>query len=155
MSWRGKRAARMQTPPALASCLARLPHYPGAWLFARALNGAVAPQLLADVRQALEGKRLCLRLNDAGLRFDFGWHGERFIALPSGQPTDLCISCAVHELWLMARREEDPDSLFFQRRLALEGDTELGLLFKNTMDAIDFSALDLLLRRFPAWPARS
>jgi hypothetical protein len=33
--------------------------------------------------------------------------------------------------------QEDPDTLFFSRRLAMEGDTELGLLIKNTLDAID------------------
>jgi predicted lipid carrier protein YhbT len=42
----------------------------------------------------------------------------------------------------MARREEDPDTLFFCRRLILEGDTELGLLFKNTLDGLDASAFD-------------
>jgi predicted lipid carrier protein YhbT len=38
---------------------------------------------------------------------------------------------------LLARRLEDPDTLFFSLRLSMEGDTELGLLVKNTLDAID------------------
>jgi predicted lipid carrier protein YhbT len=37
----------------------------------------------------------------------------------------------------LARREADPDTLFFDRKLSIEGDTELGLLLKNTLDAID------------------
>jgi len=31
----------------------------------------------------------------------------------------------------------DPDTLFFSRRLTIDGDTELGLLVKNALDAID------------------
>jgi predicted lipid carrier protein YhbT len=34
-----------------------------------------------------------------------------------------------------AHQEEDPDTLFFQRRLVIEGDTELGLQVKNLMFA--------------------
>ncbi|PJC12345.1 MAG: sterol-binding protein, partial [Comamonadaceae bacterium CG_4_9_14_0_8_um_filter_60_18] len=44
---------------------------------------------------------------------------------------------------LLARRQEDPDTLFFNRRLAMEGDTELGLLVKNTIDAIELPVFNL------------
>jgi predicted lipid carrier protein YhbT len=33
----------------------------------------------------------------------------------------------------------DPDTLFFSRRLTIEGDTELGLLLKNRLDALEFA----------------
>jgi predicted lipid carrier protein YhbT len=36
----------------------------------------------------------------------------------------------------LALRREDPDTLFFSRRLVLEGDTELGLVVKNALDAM-------------------
>lgn len=146
----GVHASRPLVPPALAACLARLPPLPGSWMLARVLNGAMAPRLPADVRQALEGKHLRLRVSDAGLAFDIGWRGAAFAALPAHGAPDLTISAGLHELWLLARREEDPDSLFFARRLKLEGDTELGLLFKNTCDAFDFGALDLFLHWLPA-----
>jgi predicted lipid carrier protein YhbT len=42
---------------------------------------------------------------------------------------------------LIAGRKEDPDTLFFQRRLSIEGDTELGLEVKNLMDSVDLDAL--------------
>ncbi|HHO69282.1 MAG TPA: hypothetical protein ENK12_09640, partial [Gammaproteobacteria bacterium] len=35
-------------------------------------------------------------------------------------------------------RSEDPDTLFFHRRLILEGETETGLYIKNLLDALDF-----------------
>lgn len=38
---------------------------------------------------------------------------------------------------LLASRQEDPDTLFFRRRLVIEGDTELGLAIKNLLDSLD------------------
>ncbi|HNM65287.1 MAG TPA: SCP2 sterol-binding domain-containing protein, partial [Accumulibacter sp.] len=43
-------------------------------------------------------------------------------------------------LQLLAR-QEDPDTLFFNRELSIVGDTELGLLVKNMLDAIDWPRL--------------
>jgi predicted lipid carrier protein YhbT len=37
-------------------------------------------------------------------------------------------------------RQEDPDTLFFNRRLQIEGDTELGLAMKNMLDGIELPA---------------
>jgi O2-independent ubiquinone biosynthesis accessory factor UbiT len=129
-------------PAPLAGVLARLPAYPGAWLFARALNLALAPQLPDDVKAALSGRTMRLRVSDARLAFDFTWQRNGFVPVRAGGTPDLTIGACVHDLVRLARREEDPDTLFFSRRLALEGDTELGLLFKNTLDALDTSAFD-------------
>ena len=38
----------------------------------------------------------------------------------------------------MMMREEDPDTLFFNRKLQIEGDTELGLITKNLLDSVDW-----------------
>ena len=143
MSWRQRKRL---TPP-LASLLSHLPPYPGSWLFARMLNMALAPQLVADTRAGLEGRLLQLRVSDLGLAFDVSWRAGGFVPTARGAKPDLAVAASLHDLWLLARREEDPDSLFFRRRLILEGDTELGLLFKNALDALDFGALDLFLRR--------
>lgn len=134
MNWRARGGAPL---PSLAGLASRLPAYPGSWLFARALGTVLAPQLPADTRAALEGKHLRLRVTDLGIGFDVAWRGRRFVPLSGGAVPDLAIGASLHDLWLLARREEDPDSLFFSRRLQLEGDTELGLIFKNTMDAFD------------------
>jgi predicted lipid carrier protein YhbT len=138
----------LQLPPAVATVLGKLPAFPGSWLATHVLNRALAPQLPADVAQALDRKRLRLRILDAGLTFDFSLERGAFVALAGGGATDLTIGASLHDLWRLARREEDPDTLFFARRLLLEGDTELGLLFKNTLDALDVAAFDLLLGKF-------
>jgi predicted lipid carrier protein YhbT len=38
----------------------------------------------------------------------------------------------------LAARAEDPDTLFFQRRVSFEGETETGLAIKNALDALEW-----------------
>jgi predicted lipid carrier protein YhbT len=59
---------------------------------------------------------------------------------------DVSFSGNANDLILIAARKEDPDTLFFQRRLRIEGDTELGLYVKNLMDAIDLASMPNVLR---------
>jgi predicted lipid carrier protein YhbT len=135
-------SAALRIPPAVGRLLGRLPPQPPAWLFVHGLNRLLAPHLPEDVRQALFARRLRLRVDDAGLAIDFSWQGKAFETARHGAVPDLTIGACAHDLLLMARRQEDPDTLFFCRRLILEGDTELGLLFKNTLDGLDASAFD-------------
>ncbi|MFQ1017386.1 SCP2 domain-containing protein [Gilliamella sp. BG7] len=51
-----------------------------------------------------------------------------------------------NDLIMIATRRQDPDTLFFQRRLIVEGDTELGLYVKNLMDSIELEAMPKFLR---------
>lgn len=129
-------------PAPLGRLLGRLPAYPGSLLFAAALNLALAPHLRAGALDALGGKTLRLRVLDAGLAFDFGWRRGAFHAIRNGGAADLSIGASAHDFLLLAQRREDPDTLFFGRRLLMEGDTELGLLVKNTLDAMDLSVFE-------------
>lgn len=54
---------------------------------------------------------------------------------------DVILSADAHDFILMAVREEDPDMLFFQRRLRIEGDTEPGFQVQNLMDSIELDAM--------------
>ncbi len=130
-------------PKPLGNLLGRLPAFPGSLLFVTGLNVALAKQLGDDVTQMLTGKKLRLRVTDAQWTFDFEWKNGRFVACQNDAQADLTISAGAHDFVLLARRQEDPDTLFFNRRLAMEGDTELGLLVKNTIDAIELPVLTL------------
>lgn len=59
---------------------------------------------------------------------------------------DVSFSGTSNDLILIATRREDPDTFFFQRRLRIEGDTELGLYVKNLMDSIDLDSMPRVLR---------
>ena len=130
-------------PQPVGALLSRLPAYPGSLLFVSALNVALRPQLATDVMAMLVGKRLRLRVTDAQWAFDFEWRKDRFSATQNTGEADLTISASAYDFVLLARRLEDPDTLFFSRRLSMEGDTELGLLVKNTLDAIELPILNV------------
>jgi predicted lipid carrier protein YhbT len=132
-----------ECPAFVASLLAKLPAYPGSLLLATALNAGLAPHLPADVAQLLTRRKFRIHVRDARLSFDFTWTGSRFAPLARQAQTDLTISASGPDFLRMARREEDPDTLFFSRRLLMEGDTELGLVVKNTLDALELPVLDL------------
>ena len=68
---------------------------------------------------------------------------------PGPNAPDLTISASARDFLALARREEDPDTLFFSRRLSMEGDTELGLMVKNTLDALELPVFDPGALRLP------
>ena len=61
-----------------------------------------------------------------------------------GRAADVTLKSTFNPLVLMISRQEDPDTLFFNRTLSLEGDTALGLEIKIWLDSLD---LDLLPAR--------
>lgn len=136
-------AAPFTLPPLVGQLGGKLPLYPGAALFAAGLNLALRPALPADVCASLQGRHLRIRVLDAGLAFDVAWSGTRFAPCRHANVPDLDIAANAADLLALMRRETDPDTLFFGRRLSMQGDTELGLLVKNTLDALELTLPDL------------
>ena len=130
-------------PAPVAAVLSRLPAYPAALLLTTALNASVARQLPSDVAALLLHRRLRIQVRDARVTLDFTWTGGAFAPRAHHRQTDLCISASAHDFLQLAQRQQDPDTLFFNRRLSMEGDTELGLMVKNTLDALELPVLDL------------
>ena len=129
-------------PAPVGAVLSRLPAYPGSLLLVAALNLALARHLPADVGRLLLHKRMRVQVRDARLVFDFAWTGRRFAPVAPQPRPDLTLSASAHDFLLLAQRQQDPDTLFFSRRLSMEGDTELGLVVKNALDAIELPVLD-------------
>jgi len=82
-----------------------------------------------------------LKQADAGMSFDFTVTPRGFAACREALPPVVVISAGARDFLRLARREADADTLFFDRRLSIEGDTELGLLLKNTLDALDVKSV--------------
>jgi O2-independent ubiquinone biosynthesis accessory factor UbiT len=129
-------------PQPLATLVSLLPAFPPSFALTRLLNVALDRIVLAENLQALHGKQIAIRVKDLGLSFFFIIEAGKFIPTRSGKVPDLVISATAHDFYLLATRREDPDTLFFSRRLMIEGDTELGLVAKNTLDAIELPKLD-------------
>ena len=89
-------------------------------------------------------RRLALEVPDLGLRWVFVLRDGRIQA--GDGPADATVRGSATDLLLLASRREDADTLFFQRRLVVVGDTELGLTARNLLDRLDFADLPLGLR---------
>lgn len=137
-------------PAPLAKLVARLPVAPPSRVFSTLANRLLWPALKTLDWQPLLGRRYVIRVKDLGLTLRFSVTPRGF-APDSGAP-DLTISATARDFLLLLSRREDPDSLFFSRRLVSEGDTELGLTVKNLLDALDPESV---LRRLPAPLARA
>jgi predicted lipid carrier protein YhbT len=144
------------TLPALLARLGeRLPQLPPSLALVAALNLAL-PRLLPDGGlDALIGKRILLKVSDAGLALRFTYTARGFRPLLDPRQPDLTLSATLRDYLALALREEDPDALFFNRRLIMEGETDLGLLVKNTLDAVDWDALQAGWPKMPTLPGLS
>ncbi|SCZ61626.1 ubiquinone anaerobic biosynthesis accessory factor UbiT [Thiohalomonas denitrificans] len=104
-------------------------------------NHLLKGQWMAEQLEELQGKRVCIAITDTGTRLRFRIQDRRFRRQPGpdiNENWDVRISGNLADFWLLATRAEDPDTLFFGRRLAIEGETETGLYIKNMLDALDF-----------------
>lgn len=110
------------------------------------LNFVFRDKLASGDLDFLDGRALHIVIKDLGLRWALDARAGRLQMVNRDAPFDTCISGNVLEFLLLASREEDPDSLFFQRRLLIEGDTALGLEVKNLMDSLEWERIPLPLR---------
>lgn len=128
----------MKAPlPPLALLLRLLPDLMHSELLARLFSHLLKGQSLTEQLAELEGKRLDIVITDTGNTLHFLIR-QGGISRASGRQCDVRIKGRLEEFWLLASRAEDPDTLFFHRRLAIEGDTATGLHIKNMLDSLEF-----------------
>jgi predicted lipid carrier protein YhbT len=134
---------KFQLPGFVARLGHKLPQWPHAVALTTALNAAVKMKLLPeDSLAAFDGKTFLVQVLDTGGQAAFTYRGGFFRPLwnPVGAP-DLAFRANLSAFLQVASRQEDPDTLFFNRELSIEGDTELGLVVKNMLDAIELPQL--------------
>ena len=95
----------------------------------------------------LQDKWLKVAVTDLKLTWHLSFAEDKLIIAEKCEKEDVIFSGAANEFILIAGRKEDPDTLFFQRRLSIQGDTELGLEIKNLLDNIDFDNLSPLAQK--------
>ncbi|MDB5888928.1 MAG: hypothetical protein JWM03_1800 [Rhodocyclales bacterium] len=123
--------------PGLASVGRRLPRPFVSAHFVVALEGARHMHWLVPPPQ-LDGRSFTIRIEDLGLYVSFTCRQGRFRPLWNPVPTtDLDISARLADFASLARGTTDADTLFFQRRLKIAGDIDLGLIVKNWLDAME------------------
>lgn len=126
----------------VARRVTRLPSAPPSAVVALAINRGLWSRFPAELRQGLVGQVITLEVTDLGWRLRLRGGPQGFAAAGDEAAATLRIAARASGWWRLARGLDDPDRLFFDRVLMMEGDTELGLLLKNSLDAMG-----------PLWPA--
>lgn len=108
-------------------------------LFSRLFNHLLKGQPISEQLEELEGKKLVINISDSRSELAFLIR-DRKLHRTTGNDWNVRISGKLEHFWLLASRAEDPDTLFFNRTLALEGETEAGLYLKNMLDSMEFDS---------------
>jgi predicted lipid carrier protein YhbT len=137
---------KFRLPAFVASLGQKLPQWPHALVLVAGMNAAMKLNLLpADSLELLEGKLFRVRIIDTGGEASYTYRDGMFrpVFRPDREP-DLAFSAHLSAYLQLLARQEDPDTLFFNRELEITGDTELGLVVKNMLDAVEWPSLPRL-----------
>lgn len=118
----------------------------------RLLQQVFGDAVRSGTLELLEGREMAIVVEDLDLRLGFSLEQGRLRATRGRRADALIRGRLAAFLWLAAERA-DPDTLFFNRQLLMEGDTELGLAIKNLLDATGGDTLPQPLRQAIAWLA--
>jgi len=131
------RSASPRLPGLLTLPLGLVPPRLNSAVLAQILNRVFAPELADGELDFLDRRVMLIKVDDARLSFRLTLRNRRLEAARPGNDSDLSIEGNSYEFLLLATRREDPDTLFFNRRLRLGGSTELGLFAKNFLDSLE------------------
>lgn len=127
-------------PQKLSRMATALPHRFNFAIVQKILNKAFAEQLADGDFNFFSGRKLQIEITDAGLFIGLG-HSHNKISCDHFDlyacQSDVTLSIDSLNAIRLIQQEIDPDTLFFQRRLKINGDTELAHHVKNTIDTLD------------------
>jgi predicted lipid carrier protein YhbT len=135
------RGARL--PAALGLPLRLVPPVIHSTALATVLDRVLATPLADGELDFLFGRTVVIHVDDAQVDYRLFLGVGGFYAGHAGRDADVTMSGDLYDFLVLATGEEDPDTLFFQRRLRIEGDTALGLQVKNLLDSLDLGLHDL------------
>ncbi len=131
-------------PPKLSTLFERLPIYPVNRVFVFGLQRVLAKKISEGELDFLQGRCCAIKVTDLNITLTLGLSGTQLMV--GSNAADVTIAADMATFIQMASRQIDPDTLFFQRRLLITGDTELGLYIKNFLDRFEFEPQHQLLQ---------
>lgn len=133
-------------PAPLSLPLKILPSFVHNKVLLTTLNRMFSAELKNGEMDFLLKKVIHILIEDAGIEYRFTLSDNKLVAADKSCTPDLVLQGTIYNYMLLASRREDTDTLFFSRRLHMQGDTELGLYVKNFLDGMDMDS-----HRVPAY----
>ncbi len=109
------------------------------------LNNALGALVSSGEFEFLQGRYCRIEVRDRNLGWLIGYDGLK-LKVTSHKSADVTISADVLTFLDLISQRVDPDTLFFRRKLSIEGDVEMGLQIKNMLDALDEDDLPTVWR---------
>lgn len=112
------------------------------------MNQLILPQLPPNEWDFMSDQLAQINISDSELYLLISFENQKFKCHylgPNKQQSKVTLSITSYDAIEMAKQEVDPDTLFFQRKLKIQGDTALAHQLKNTLDNL---ALDSLPKIF-------
>ncbi len=122
-------------------------------LFALCVNHLLRGQTLSSRLAELDGKRFRICASDVPIALTFEVSNGRVVRTTLAP--HVTFRARLSDFLALAARNEDPDTLFFQRHLSVEGETETGLHLKNLLDGWEYDVPAHLRTILPAPLARA
>lgn len=139
------RALLPKLPKMLATPLTKLPFALQQAALLPVLRKVFAQPLADGDCDFLMNRWLRVEFMDLQHAWLFSCSPDRDILMRRDGLADASIRGNIKSFLQLAARSEDPDTLFFQRELIIEGDTELGLQVKNLLDRLEPEQMSLEL----------
>ncbi len=139
------RALLPKLPRLIATPLTKLPFSLQQAAILPVLRKVLAQPLAEGDCDFLINRWLRVEFMDLDHTWLFSASPTREILMRRSGVADASIRGNIKSFLQLAARSEDPDTLFFQRELIIEGDTELGLQVKNLLDRLEPEQMSLEL----------
>lgn len=112
-------------------------------LLTAALSKVLTQALLDGELEFLQNNWLHVDITDVPFHFYLSVDDNQKLVITKQleQEANVCFAGNTQSMLQLMSRNIDPDTLFFQRKLLVTGDTELGLEIKNFLDDMDLEHL--------------
>ncbi|MHC9510158.1 ubiquinone anaerobic biosynthesis accessory factor UbiT [Kangiella sp. M94] len=136
--------ASVLAPNNLGSCMVWVPQVINRKVIESVLNRVLQEQVADGDFDYLTDKWLQVEIRDARLFVTLGFRNGQFVCrevVRQACEANAHLSVMTVDAIDMVQHKVDPDTLFFQRKLTIGGDTELAHHVKNTLDTLDPEAI--------------
>jgi len=133
-------AKRFLSPEKLISIATKFPLSLNSLIIEKMCNQIFKEQIEEGEFNFLNQRKIHIEIIDANLNIGLSFADKslRCLHFSNAQyAADASLSINTSDAITLLQQQVDPDTLFFQRRLKISGDTELAHHIKNTIDTID------------------
>jgi len=136
----GLKVKELVKPEKLAWVATKLPKTLNCLATQQIINTAFSEQIADGDFEFLQERTLQIEILDAKLYLVLSYNQNKIICSHFSDnqiDSDATLSIDTANAIKLIQQEVDPDTLFFQRKLKINGDTELAHHVKNTIDTLD------------------